>query len=309
MRNSAMSLLIIIGAAIVIGFNGLSWAQPPNITVDLKFDKPYYLNGQPVGARVVVTNNSGGDVYISKGFSAKDYISEMRVIDPAGRLILAEHTEPHEEFPDAPPLPFCLKNNVPVQVASYEVLPAGWSKTSQTLDLRNYYPLKLPGSYSFQVQLSAMTWNPAQVVQECVGGDINDYRSLGVFTSQTKYVYMGGSTRIIPVPQQWAISWKNDYDSYPRPELSVVIVPEEGKTVEEYNFDHIILNNVPATKVWKQYSYAYNRDYIRAFFVRKDAINSLGPVTINKKYAVVISGTMSGGGFFGGAAPVQIVNY
>lgn len=127
MRKSTLSLLIIVGAVLLIGTTGLLWAQASDISdildVTLDFNKSYYVCGEPVDVTVTVKNKSGKDLYVSEGFKAKKYYLEMRVIDPAGRLVLAKRLEEHEEFPDAPPLPFCRKNDGSfTQVAPYEIL-------------------------------------------------------------------------------------------------------------------------------------------------------------------------------------------
>jgi hypothetical protein len=190
-------------------------------------------------------------------------------------------------------------------VAPYEILSAGWSKTSFTNNLRAYYPIKFPGDYSFQVQLSAMTWNPAQD-DPCIG-DIHAYESLGVFKSETKYIGTQGSTEVHLIPKEWPISWK-DEEIYPRPELAATIWPEAGKTVDDYSMDYIQLNNLKATRVFKDGPSQTNQYYLRAFFDRKDAIDSLGNVVAGKRYPVVISGTLKNGGFFGGAQKVKIID-
>jgi len=314
MRKSTLSLLIVVVAALLIGSSGLLWAQTSDISdilgVTLDFNKSYYVCGEPVNVTVTVSNKSGKDLYVSEGFKAKEYYLEMRVIDPAGRLVLAKRLGEHEEFPDAPPLPFCRKNDGSfTQVAPHEILPAGWTSEpsqSQTLDLRDYFPFKFPGNYSFQVQLSAMIWDPPDG-EPCIG-DINAYKSLGVAKSETKYVQTQGSTKVKVIPQKWPISWEKNQD-YPRPELSVIIVPEKGKTITDYSMDYIQLNNVKADMVFKQYSPLYRIYYLRAFFDRQKAINSLGEVQAGNIYRVVISGTMKDGGFFGGGAQIKVINY
>jgi len=310
MNKSLFCLLIILGIIVLFGSNSLLRANCQDqdiICVDLSFDKGSYSYGEPIGVTVKVENNTGRDVYISKGFSAKTYYLQMRVIDPAGRLVLPKLDLPHDEFPDAPPLPFCVKNDGGfTRVAPYEVLQAGSPPIiSQTSDIRDYYPLKFPGDYSFQVQLSAMTWNPVQG-DPCTS-DISNYESLGVFKSETKYIGTEGSTELRIIPEYWKIAWK-DYP-YNLDYVVATIWPEEGKTIDDYDRNNIYLNNVKASKVTKKYSYMNGKYYLKALFNRQAAINSLGDVEVNSWYPVVISGTMKGNsGFFGGGAKVKIIN-
>jgi hypothetical protein len=306
MNKSLFCLLIILGIMVLFGSDSLLRAQPPDITVNLSFDKKYYKYGEPIGVTVEVKNETGRDVYISKGFGEKEYYLQMRVIDPAGRLVLPKLDLPHDEFPDAPPLPFCVKNDGGfTRVAPYEILRAGSPPIiSQTSDIRNYYPLKFPGTYSFEVQLSAMTWNPV-AGDPCIG-DINNYESLGVFKSKTKYIGTQGSTKVSIHPDEWSIGWKNE-QFYPEPVLFAIIIPEEGKTVDDYNMDYIQLNNVKATNVVIDGPYPYNKYFLVAFFEGMDAINTLGNVVVGSKYRVVISGTMKDGGYFGGEQKIKII--
>jgi hypothetical protein len=190
-------------------------------------------------------------------------------------------------------------------VAPYEVLRAGSPPIiSQTSDIRNSYPLKFPGDYSFQVQLSAMTWNPQQG-DPCIG-DINNYESLEVFKSETKYISTQGSTQVYIQPVEWSIGWKNE-QFYPKPVLFAIIIPDDGKNIDDYSMDYIQLNNVKAKNVVIDGPYPYGKYYLVAFFEGMDAINSLGNVVVGNRYRVVISGTTKDGGYFGGEQKIKII--
>ena len=235
------------------------------------------------------------------------YYKEMRVVDPAGRLLLAKREEEHEEFPDAPPVPFILsKDGLPTQAAECEVLPAGWSRSTRADDLWANYPLKLPGDYSTQVQLSAMTFkrNELEAIDQCYG-NINDHESLGAFKSETKYVYIAGSTEVDIIPKWWLHWWKDGL--YFIDDIAVTVWPAQGKTVEDYRTDGIQLNNVAAKKVVKKYSFLKKKYYLLALFDKKKAINSLGPIEVGKSYPVVMSGMLKSNEFWGGSEKIRII--
>ena len=113
---------------------------------------------------VTVTNNSGKDLLVNQGFHSKPFHLEMRLIDPAGRLLLPKCDQPRNEFPDTPPLAFaeCVNVNGVPRVAPYEVFPMGVAYTQIVPDLRECYPIKLSGQYSAEVQLSVMVFKSGQ---------------------------------------------------------------------------------------------------------------------------------------------------
>lgn len=300
MRKSFFGFSILVGALGLMGLFSLSWAQPPAISIDLTFDKTFYQFGEPVGVTVVVRNNSGEDLLISKGFSSKVYYLEMRVIDPAGRLLIVRNIEEPTELSDPPLLPFVRYQGQVIRVGRCEVLLAGWSSDdsqSRTDDLRAYYPMGLPGYYSAEVQVSAMTFKEAPC-------NVNDYKWLGVLKSETKYFYMEGATEVDIIPKWWRLPWKDG--RYLVPDIAVTVWPQEGKTVDDYNMESIKLNTVGAKRVEKMYSFLKKKHYLLALFKKQEAINSLGPVEVGQSYPVVISGRLKSGEPFGGGEKVRI---
>jgi len=292
-----LNLFIIIGTAMLIGWGGTLWAQAPPISVTVTFDKDYFAYGEPVGVTITATNISGKELLVSKGFSSRLFCLEMRLIDPAGRLLLPKIDQQRTEFPDTPPLPFVLCNGKLTQVAPYEVLSVNWSMTQRVDDLRTYYPIKFPGHYSAEVQLSAMTFIQTGTSGDRCAGDIKNYEWLGVVKSGAKYVSTEGTTEVHIVPNQWHLSWIDD----PRnQEIQVQIRPENGKKVDDYNTQYIQLNNVKATSVEVLPS------MIKAYFDPKASVESLGQVEVGQWYPVVVSGMFKSGGFFGGGQKVRI---
>jgi hypothetical protein len=302
MRNtSILHALILVGAIVLMNPGGLVWAESPAIHIDLSFNNSFYEYGEPIGVEVTVTNESGEDLLISKGFSSMVYYMQMRVIDPANHLLLAKHDEFHDEFPDAPPVPFVFYEGHFIRAASCEVLPAGWQEMSQTDDIRDFYEMNLPGYYSAQVQISAMVFK-GEPGDPC---DINNYEWLGLLKSETQYFYVEGATEVNILPNMWRIVWKNG--KYLLPNLEVVIWPEDGKTIDDYQLEGIKLNNVEAEKVWKLYSFIKKKHYLLAVFNKQEAVNSLGDVTVGQMYPARISGQLTSGAYFGGSRQIKIV--
>jgi hypothetical protein len=323
MRKSVISLMIIIGGALLIGVRSLLWAQtPPPITppisVTATFDKDYFDSGEKMGVRVTVANTTGRYLWVNKGFSSKLFYLEMRLIDPAGRLLLpkCDQPPPRAEFPDAPPLPFvaCGENGIPTRVAPYEVLPPGWSVTQPPLgqptkDLRDCYQIKLSGHYSAEVQLSVMIFKQSDVAPtgDPCDGDIKKYESIGVFKSESKTLYTQGSIEVDIIPQYWFIAWKDG--RYLIDDIAVTIWPEEGKVADDYSLDNIQLNNVVAKHAFKMYSFLRNKEYVLALFDKQKAINSLGQqIQVGQWYPVVISGTLKNTQYFSGGHKVEIIS-
>jgi hypothetical protein len=300
-RKSILSYVIIFGILVLLAGGAAAWAEPPAINIDLVVDQDSFGSNEPIGVTVTVSNDTGQDLLISKGFSAKLYYLEMRVVDPAGRFLLARRDEVHDEFPDAPPVPFLLYQGKFIRTAACEVLQEGWSNTVRSENIRDYYEMGLPGYYSAQVQLSAMVFKGVPG-DPC---DINDYEWLGVLKSETQYFYVGGSTDVNILPKKWRIVWQNG--RYIAPNVKVTIWPQEGKTIDDYQQEGIKLNNVAAKQVFKLYSFLKKKYYLLALFNKKEAINSLGDVELRQWYPVVISGRLESGQPFGGSQQIRIV--
>jgi hypothetical protein len=296
---SAAALLFFCSAALV-------WAGAPAVNIDLNLDQAVYEVGTPVGLTVVVTNKD--DVLlISEGFGSKIYYLEMRVIDPAGQLLLPMREEEHDEFPDTPPLAWVLYHGQHLQVADCEVLPAGWTSPpsqGRIEDLRTYYDINLPGYYSVQVQLSAVVFN-GNAGDPC---DVNNYAWKGVLKSETQFFYLQASNEInvegssAPAslqPNQWKLAWLNDNEGPKR--IKVKITPQGDLKVADFNAESIKLNNVVPRKIKE-----INKK-IELEFDSKLALESLGDVEINQRHRVLISGRLKSGVPFGAELEIQII--
>lgn len=299
MRKGSVYFFTIAGMMMLLGSRGLLWAEAPAIRIDLKLDeppsyyrdKPYYRVQDPIKASVAVSNNSGKSLFVSKGFSSKSFYLEMRVVDPAGRLLIPKAVGERAEVPDAPPLPFALHQDRLVRVAPCEILLPGPRPLQRARDLKQFYSMSLPGFYSAQVQVSTMVFKG----EVC---DIHDYQWLGMLKSDMIYFYVEGKTKVEIIPSQWSLAWKTKKEIR---RVEVLISPTEGVRVDDFKIETIRLNGVSAKGVEKV------RTGLMAFFEPNECIESLGPVEVGKSYPVVISGRLRSGQPFGGGQRVQIV--
>jgi len=291
---------IVIGVGLIFGFSGSLGAQAPPIGIALNFDKETYEFGEPIPVEVVVTNQSNSGILINQGFNSTVFYLEMRVIDPAQRLVVATREEFHDEFPDAPPLAWILHNNKPVRVAGCESLPPGPLPASYTPDLRDHYDILLPGYYSAQVQVSAMVFEGAPC-------EADAFEWQGVLSSETRFFYVqassevnveGGSAPTTVNPNKWNLNWLDDKGKPKK--IKVEIRPEGELTADEFVVESIKLNNLAALNVEKK------KKKIELEFDRKLALESLGDVKVNQSYRVLISGRLKSGAPFGAEQEIKI---
>jgi hypothetical protein len=184
MAKSAFCLLsIVIGAALIFNSGNLFGAEKPEILLELKFNKKAFKYGEPIGAKVGIANKSGRDLLLSRGFSTTDFFLQMRIIDPAGKLVIARQEKFHEEFPDAPPLPFVLHDKKPVRAVPCEVLKAGAKRIMKSEDIGDRYALDRPGEYSAKLQISVAIFED----EPC---HTKNYEWLGVIESKIVHFYI-----------------------------------------------------------------------------------------------------------------------
>lgn len=198
-RPALLLLLVILTAGLVFGSGSHVCAKQhnyPKIDVDLQFGKGAYRYEEAIDVNVKVTNTSGETIWISKGFTSEDYTLEMWLKDlKRNRQLLARRDEPHDEFPDAPPVPSMLPEGQagkPIRVVPCEPFRPGKENAiiSSRPDLRAPYELGLPGEYKAQVQISAMTFKePVRTFSDhekryfC---NVDDYEWLGLLTSKER---------------------------------------------------------------------------------------------------------------------------
>jgi hypothetical protein len=179
MAKSAFCFIsIIIGIVLIFNPGNLFSSEKPEVLIFLKFNKKTYKYGEPIKAKVMVSNKYNKNLLLSRGFSKLDALLEMRIIDPAGQLVIARQLKPHNEFPDTPPLPYVLYDKEPVRAVPCEDLKVGAKWTEASEDIRDYYALERLGKYSAQVQISVAIFRG----EPC---NIKNYKWLGVLKSNT----------------------------------------------------------------------------------------------------------------------------
>ena len=291
-------LSITICAVLMQGFGHPLWAQTDDVSIDLNFEKTHFADGEPIPVEVVVSNTSGSDLFISRGFTSRNYCLRIRIIDPAGKTILPVtdgQDTLNTESPDAPPLGYIAdENGRPVKVKGCELFEAGGEIICNTEDLRQFYDLSLPGYYSAQVQITAMVFND----DTCAA---YDYAWRGLLTSETVYFYVqANSSGAQVIPDQWKLSWLDDDKNVPY--ILVQIRSLKGQEVEDINPDSITLNGVNADSV------NVLPPKLKAFFNAREAIYSLEEnLEAGAWYRVIITGRLKNGNSFGSEQQIRIV--
>jgi len=299
MSRFVLSQFIVSFSVLIFMSTPYLHAGKPAISIDLTIGKedkksPFFHYGEKIPVEVRVTNQSQDDLVISKGFTATHFFKKMRLIDPAGRLLVPRYSTCGEkEFPDAPPLPFFFyQNEKAVQVAPCEVFLKEETLSKKLPDLREYYDLELPGFYSAQVQVSAMLFKK----EIC---SVKDYLWQGVLSSETIYFYFEGKTKIKIIPPTWSINW---LEKSPEKPVKAEIYHPSGTTGRDYNLGSIRLNHRVAGKVEIQQS------MLTAYFDPQECIKSIArPIIISQPYPAVVSGKMRDGRYFGGGENITIV--
>ena len=301
-------LSIAVCACLVQGSVDRACAQTPGIKIDLNFDKTTFAPGEPVGVGVVVTNTnqstSDGDLLVSEGFSTQNFFLEIRVIDPAGRLLLPvkdELDDFHDEFPDAPPLPYVLYNGEPVMVSGCEVFTSGEVINSNIEDLREYFDMSLPGYYSAKVQVSTTVFKENTGMDSYMSCSLDNYTWRGLLESKTVYFYLqADSSDAQVIPDQWRLSWLEEGKKIP--DIQVQLRSKDGKGVENIDPNSIKLNGKDTVSV------SVLPPQIKAFFNPKIALESLGSnLQAGEWYSVLISGRLKSGEPFGTQKKIRLV--
>ena len=182
-------------------------AEPPPIKVNLNFhsDSRQYHCDDEVGVIIEVKNASSNDILISKGFKSRRFFLNMRIIDPAGSLLIPKVDTPTISRPPyTPPLGF-VENSAGklVMTTPCEIFKANTKLPSETINLNDYYNFEYSGYYSAQVQLSLMEFKRNGLCNP------NDYKWLGVLKSKTWYFYVEGKLPVRITPNRWHMGWQN----------------------------------------------------------------------------------------------------
>ncbi len=311
MKSTFLTIIAVFGAVAVLSPDLA--AQPLSgfpscLSIKLQLDKQVYSFGDDIQGEISITNNCNRNIWISKGFSSRDYALDIRLIDPLQRILRVTRGEPHQEFPDAPPLAFLPDPSNPrktLRVVPCELLAPNWTRPVPIKDLKSRYPMPLPGPYSAQVQISVMIFESALEKGKDCQCDVNHYEWLGVLKSPTKHLLTEGTTEIKIPDSKWRLKWKGNPDpAVPGKENSILveIIPGPDQTVDDFRLNTIRLNKVKLNGVQK------SSGALRASFDKKLAVESLGPVESGNVYPVVVWGTLQNGEIFAGSHNVEVID-
>jgi hypothetical protein len=271
------------------------FAQQPAITVDLQVNQ-YTVRGADLPVTVLVTNNDGHDLLMSKGFGSGVYYMKMRVIDPLGRLLLPVFPSPPPEQPaykDSLPLPVIDVDGKVYQLAPCEPFASGTTlPPSHSGNIRPIYRMTLPGYYSAQVQIDAAVFNG----EPC---SINDFRWQGVLKSETKYFFYEGDTPISLSLTNWPPAWTDN--SYATDLLAVTLSPPAPMT--NYDLKSFRLNGIAT-----EGDAVISGSTLIAYFSKQKAYGTLSNPIVGQGYPVSVTGLTTSGGVFGGAQLVNAVS-
>ncbi|NLI81495.1 MAG: hypothetical protein GX443_07375 [Deltaproteobacteria bacterium] len=297
-KQALLAFIILLSGVGLSSGQGTESSKAPPITISLEFNKAFYGFDDPVGARVTASNTSREDIVVTRSFSAYPYLLRMRVVDPAGRLLHPKRQDQRDvplEIPDAPPLPWTFYRDKPVQTAPCEIFEGGRNEVQETADLRQLYDLVLPGHYSAQVQVSAMTFK-GDGKAPC---DVNDRQWLGVIHSETVHFYYEGKTEV-EIPPWW------DVKKLPS-ELKVVIWPPEGGTVDAYHRESIRLNGAAPTSIRVEDSPERKQHCLVVTFDAERAAGGLPSMQPNHWQPATITGRLKSGEPFGGSRQIVLL--
>lgn len=285
MKRKILLSFICLGVVLFVYPACPVFAQRPEIQIDLNLGQTFTA-GEPIAASVLVSYNPqetpASALLISEGFQSMDYILEMRVIDPAGRLLLAGRDEPELEVPDAPPLRTVYYNGQFLRVTGCELVEPGWSRPVSTADLRQHYDIGMPGYYSVQVQLSVMTFKGDSLDDRC---DVNNYEWKGTLKSDTRFFYLQDEGIAVKVvPNQWSTKWLEPGSR--EADIEVQIRPGEGEATTDYQLDSLFLNDVARRRA------VALKPMIKAYFPAQEVMEALqlkqGTLEVGKWYPVFV---------------------
>ena len=296
MQLTAMFCRIFIVTGIFLGSLTPVWAYRTPIVVELQFTggKPYYRCNDKVGVTITVKNTSPDPVRINRGsIKNRRFFLHMRIIDPAGRLLIPRLDTPSDEVPDAPPLPFVEDptDQKLVMAAPCETFMPG-SVPEETPDLGKYYNFEQSGKYSAQVQLSIMEFKKDGVCNP------KKYRWVGVVKSKTLSFFVDGRLPIQIRPDTWHFAWKA---KDPGRNVVVRIPIPTGNTCKDFKKE-IRLENMGGLKADAEKS----NGMLKARFYGKQCIEKLKNVRPGDSFRVVISGNYVNGRLFCGSQRITI---
>ncbi|MDH5515729.1 MAG: hypothetical protein OEY45_11285 [Gammaproteobacteria bacterium] len=151
-RSFAGSLFVLLGM-----HTGMAVAQSP-IRISLTSAQTSYLETDPLELFIRVSNTSGSDAYVTRGFMQRDFHLLLDLNGPQGNirsLEFAGDAEPLGAFNTLDELGF-LRPAVPCdKVPPTDLTDADPANdgTEKLFDLRNYYPITSVGGYDATVEV------------------------------------------------------------------------------------------------------------------------------------------------------------
>jgi hypothetical protein len=284
----------ILAAVLLVLGTSSAWAQAPDVTVSLSFNKTYYNSSEPIVPTVTVTNN-GGALRVNQGFGATVFYRELKITDPAGRVLglkLTQAPAPHGMYP-VPFFETTPGSGLTVPASPCESL-ASSSLIVSSGNIRSNFDFSLPGKYMAQVQVSMMVYKTGLAPGWC---QLDDFLWQGGLESQVVSFYVEGRTSVQISPSVWSMKPSSS------DVIKVRVYPDAGAglSVKYYTQNAIYLNSVASKSVTNQ------GVYLEATYNAYEALQSLGAgVQAGQQYPVRISGWMRDGGFFGGTGKVSL---
>ena len=293
MKKTMMILLAVLIGLIPSLQLSAQETLPDSIIVDFSVDQAYYAPLTPVMATISIANNESTDFWVNSDFLTRNYYLSIKIIDPSGRsLPVKQRTGTPPPVHSMQPLGFTILGGQAVEVAPCMEMPPSIEPAS--VNLREYYDLSIPGRYLAQVQLDMMAF-PSGIC------DIGNYRWQGLVESEVISFYMGGDTAVSVSPNVWPLTWKNAI-SVPNA-VTATLTPPTGVQVNQLETKAIYLNTVYSDDA------IVNGDSLVVHFDGRQAIDSLGMAERGKAYKVRVAGWYKGGGYFGGIADINVLEY
>lgn len=284
--KSVNTFVIIVSVVFIFGMQPVLHANPPPISVKLRLDnnvtRTYGCNDN-VGIIIEVKNDSPDMILINEGFKSSRFALKMRIIDPAGRLLVPWVPFLKGKSPHTPPLPFVKVNGKIVRAVPCEKFSATESLPPQYENLSEYYNFELPGEYIAQVQVPVTIFRgPVCLLKE--------YQWLGVLKSETIRFSIKEKTPVRIIPEEWNLSWIKTDPGY---NVEIRIPFPKGKTSKDYHLRSIRLNG-------QKGEIKESQAMIKIKFNGRDCVKSLKLLEADKTYRVQVLGRYSNNDTFCG---------
>ena len=221
-----------------------SGSQEINIRLALHENKNIYHNDDPIfiDVKTIKLISQDQDIYINEGFSSQNFHFKIRLIDPTGRLVIPKRRELKDQGHVYPLLPFALHNGVPIRLAPCEIFKKRSLGPKEIRKIFDPKDLKLPGLYSAQIEVSAMTFEEGTC-------NVDAPRWVGLINSNIVSFYVTNTKNEAEViPKIWERSWiKNSSteDGYVqfRIKCEDITVPNDANGIQAYlNYNQKLLD-------------------------------------------------------------------